>query len=259
MISIREIREKARTCGVPESTIERDYAQNWFLGLLFTSWKDLVLKGGTGIRKSYLRDYRFSDDLDFTMIREVDEEFAKGSLLEAVEKTKEESGIRFEGNTVLKENINGFEGMVYFRLLRVTGSPIGIKLDFTKSDMEEVLLPPLKRRIIHPYSDGCRFEVKVYTIEEIIGEKIRSLFERTRPRDLYDVWYFRDKVNFSDVLKIFLKKCKFKGMKPELASFIERRDDFQNSWKNSLEHQLKNLPDFDDIYENVSAMLKRYL
>jgi len=31
MIPSREMKEKARGLGVPESTIERDYAQNWLL------------------------------------------------------------------------------------------------------------------------------------------------------------------------------------------------------------------------------------
>jgi predicted nucleotidyltransferase component of viral defense system len=60
---------------------------------------------------------------------------------------------------------------------------------------------------MHPYSDDCGYEVMVYSLKEIIGEKIRSLFERTRPRDLYDVWYFSDKMNYDDILEIFIKNA----------------------------------------------------
>ncbi|MEA2034766.1 MAG: hypothetical protein U9N40_04670 [Euryarchaeota archaeon] len=50
MIPLNEIKEKARTHGVPVSTIERDYVQNWILK--YSSRIDcMVLKGGTGIRK----------------------------------------------------------------------------------------------------------------------------------------------------------------------------------------------------------------
>jgi len=66
MISQREIKEKARGFGVIVSTIERDYAQNWLLKHL--SIIDMALKGGTGIRKIYIGDYRFSNDLDFTLL-----------------------------------------------------------------------------------------------------------------------------------------------------------------------------------------------
>ncbi len=52
MIPEREIKEKVRASGVPLSTIERDYAQNWLLKNLSTI--NMVLKGGTGIRKAYI-------------------------------------------------------------------------------------------------------------------------------------------------------------------------------------------------------------
>ena len=108
MIPAIEIKELARTWGVPESTIERDYAQNWFLGSLFTSWDELVLKGGTGIRKVYIEGYRFSDDLDFTILKEVNQKSVKDFISKAVINTKEESGINFNDNISLKENINYF-------------------------------------------------------------------------------------------------------------------------------------------------------
>ena len=259
MIPAIEIKSIARSQGVPESSIERDYAQNWFLGSLSSSWKELVLKGGTGIRKAYVEGYRFSDDLDFTMLKDIDYESAKDLILEAIIKTKEESGIDIDETVELKENINGFEGKVYFRLLRSSGSPIGIKLDLTKPEMEKVMLPSLEKKIIHPYSDERGFEVRVYSLMEIAGEKIRSLFERTPPRDLYDVWYFKDEWDDKDISDIFMKKCRFKNLDPIMDSVIERRDDFRNSWKNSLSHQLKELPDFDDTFNSVTAILKGLL
>ena len=70
MITQNEIRQKAREHEVPVSTIERDYAQNWLLMALPSL--PLVLKGGTGIRKVYIGDYRFSDDLDFTLLDKID-------------------------------------------------------------------------------------------------------------------------------------------------------------------------------------------
>ncbi len=259
MIPIREIREMARNYGVPESTIERDYAQNWLLGLLSAGDTRLVLKGGTGIRKTYIPGYRFSDDLDFTLLDDSRLESLRDFILKTVENSRKESGIDFDDKITLKENVNGYEGVVYFRLIRTTGSPTGIKLDLTKPEMEKIVLSPQKRKIIHPYSDDYRFEVLVYSLEEIMAEKIRSLFERTRPRDLYDVWYFSDKMNYTAVSQIFMKKCKFKGMKPEMDSILERKDDFKNSWENSLSHQLKDLPDFDGTYNNVTMILKRFL
>ncbi|MFA4647786.1 nucleotidyl transferase AbiEii/AbiGii toxin family protein [Pyrococcus kukulkanii] len=60
----------ARKKGVPESTVERDYAQDWLLFGLSKTCLKMALKGGTGIRKAYIEGYRFSDDLDFTLLGE---------------------------------------------------------------------------------------------------------------------------------------------------------------------------------------------
>ncbi len=59
MIRDGEIKRKARVDGVPTSTIERDYAQGWFLKNFVTD--DMLFKGGTAIKKLYFEDYRFSD------------------------------------------------------------------------------------------------------------------------------------------------------------------------------------------------------
>ncbi|MHA1771486.1 MAG: nucleotidyl transferase AbiEii/AbiGii toxin family protein [Candidatus Thorarchaeota archaeon] len=69
MISESDLQTFARANGVPLSTVERDYAQNWLLAALTNP--DMLLKGGTGIRKVYRSNYRFSDDLDFTLLEEV--------------------------------------------------------------------------------------------------------------------------------------------------------------------------------------------
>ncbi|MGQ9476771.1 MAG: hypothetical protein ACUVRX_12160 [Actinomycetota bacterium] len=52
MITALEIRGKARELSLPETTIQRDYAQNWLLKHMDAA--GVVLKGGTGIRKAYI-------------------------------------------------------------------------------------------------------------------------------------------------------------------------------------------------------------
>jgi len=249
MIARGEIREKAREFGVPVSTIERDYAQNWLLKSL--SSINIVLKGGTGIRKAYIDDYRFSDDLDFTLLEMFVKEELEALIKESVKKAKEESGINFSKDIRFQENDNGFEIDVYFQIMQEGGSRTRIKIDITKSENEEILLPLNTKRIIHPYSDDLKAEVKVYSLEEIVVEKVRSLFQRTRPRDLYDVWYLWDKGDKRKALDIFPEKCRFKDVKINIKDFEGREDDFKNAWENSLQHQLKNLPDFDNVFSKV--------
>ena len=54
---------------LPEAVLERDYCLAWFLvALSRTPLRDrLTFKGGTALKRCYFGDYRFSEDLDFTL------------------------------------------------------------------------------------------------------------------------------------------------------------------------------------------------
>ncbi len=249
MIPRNEIGKKAREYGIPVSTVERDYAQNWLLKGL--SSLPMVLKGGTGIRKVYIGNYRFSDDLDFTMLEDTTKEKLTEFIKSAVIKAREESGIYFFDDLELHENINGFEAFVYFQILQRGGNRTKIKMDISKRNNEKILLPIEIREIIHPYSDALEANVKVYALEEIMAEKIRSLFQRTRPRDLYDVWYLWNKINLRKVFQILPEKISIKNVKLDIEDLRERKNDFKNAWESSLGHQLKNLPNFEDVFSFV--------
>ena len=126
MITHRELGEKAREYGVPISTIERDYAQNWLLKPF--SSINMVLKGGTGIRKAYIGEYRFSDDLDFTLLEEVNKERLEVLIKESVKEVNEESGINFSEDFRMQENDNGFEIDIYFQIMQRGESRTKIKI-----------------------------------------------------------------------------------------------------------------------------------
>ncbi len=215
----------------------------------------MALKGGTGIRKVYIENYRFSDDLDFTLLEKMDSVTLNDSIENAVIGAKETSGINFIEEISIEENINGFVVNVYFRILRSTGNPIKIKLDLTAPERETVLLPLEKRKIIHQYSDDFHARIRAYSLEEIVAEKIRALFERTRPRDLYDVWHLHNEINNGKVLNILYKKCMVKDVKIDVQSLEDRRVDFADAWTNSLRHQIKALPNFDDVFCEVEQRI----
>ncbi|MEA1912423.1 MAG: nucleotidyl transferase AbiEii/AbiGii toxin family protein [candidate division WOR-3 bacterium] len=256
MIPAREIREKSREYGVPETTVERDYAQNWLLK--FLDFSEMVLKGGTGIRKVYIENYRFSDDLDFTLLVRMDKDMLEKSLNKAVREAKEESGINFNDGIHIEENINGFEIPIYFSILRRGGTPLKIKLDLTSTEKERILLPMERKGVLHPYSDRCQFKIKVYSLEEIMAEKIRALFERTRSRDLYDVLYLHDKIKRERMLDTLTEKCRFKNIEIDIPSLESRKSDFANAWKSSLGNQIKELPDFNYVYNEVISQVSEY-
>jgi len=256
MIRDIEIRQVAREYGVPESTIEKDYALSWVLHAMSKHTDLMAFKGGTGIRKMYIQNYRFSEDLDFTILKNIDQVEVENIIKKIIRTVKQNSGINFYDDIRLKENTNGYEISIYFRILRQNGNPLRIKFDLTKPEKEKIILPLGKRSILHSYSDDCSGSVLVYSMQEIMAEKIRSIFERTRPRDVYDVWQISKQYDIGQALRIFDEKCKFKEIEPDIQYVIERKDDFNNAWENSLRHQLKDLPDFMSIFDEVTELLK---
>src|SRR5690554_5721918 len=73
MIQAKEINTVATKNKLKDTQIEKDYILSWILfgiannDLLSTV---LVFKGGTVLKKTYFQDYRFSEDLDFTLLEE---------------------------------------------------------------------------------------------------------------------------------------------------------------------------------------------
>jgi predicted nucleotidyltransferase component of viral defense system len=82
---------------IPESVLERDYCLGWFLAALAESdLKPLLgFKGGTALKRCYFGDYRFSEDLDFTLIAPVALDELKARLDPVYAAVREASGIVF--------------------------------------------------------------------------------------------------------------------------------------------------------------------
>jgi predicted nucleotidyltransferase component of viral defense system len=257
MIPSREIKERARESGVPTSTIARDYCQNWLLSALIPI--NMAFKGGTGIRKVFIENYRFSDDLDFTLLEPVDAGALQAAVSDAVVQVREECGILFEDDPGFRVTKTGFKATTRFRILnRGSASPVKIDLDLTTPDQEEILLPVRERPVFHPYSDGIQVSVASYALEEIMAEKIRSLFQRSRSRDLYDLVQLADRVNRQDVRSILKRKCDAKGVVIDMAVLAGKREHFKALWQVSLGHQMSGVPDFDESFEKMLGMVERY-
>ncbi len=70
MIHSGEVSRLAHRLGLGDKTIEKDYVLTWvLLAIAASPLRDLLaFKGGTAIKKMYVPHYRFSEDLDFTLL-----------------------------------------------------------------------------------------------------------------------------------------------------------------------------------------------
>jgi len=92
-----------------------------------------------------------------------------------------------------------------------------------------------------------------------MAEKIRSIFQRTRPRDLYDIWQLSSQVDRDQVKSILNRKCEYKGVVLDISRVLERSDEFKASWDASLRHQMNQIPDFQVAFAGVTESIGRYL
>ena len=152
-------------------------------------------------------------------------------IQDSVIQVRDECGIQFEDDIGIIETKSGFRATVKFRIInRSALAPITIKLDITDPKNERILLPVQQRPIFHHFSDALDASVTSYSLEEIMAEKIRSLFQRTRSRDLYDIGQLSGAVNREQVKSIVYNKCKHKEVVLDLSMFEGRRDNFAASW-----------------------------
>lgn len=282
MILQKEILQRAQEWKVPPDTVDKDYVLGHFLSVFTAHYKEeLVFKGGTCLRKCYIENYRFSEDLDFTAL---DKNFILDQkTLQSIAKTTEENtGILFSADKIkpltFQNEPKGYQ--VYIKYWGANHSknqrPLPsdrwhTKIKLEVSTDEIMLLKTEFLDIMHPYSDTLtgKKQSNCYSIFEVVSEKLRALKQRsyTAPRDFYDLFHLTkefSKEDWETVTPIFLKKMVHKNL--EYHSPNDLIDDskianVKRAWKTSVAHQIKegHQPEADEIIEVVAQSIKIYL
>ncbi|MFN0063221.1 MAG: nucleotidyl transferase AbiEii/AbiGii toxin family protein [Myxococcaceae bacterium] len=274
MIRKEEILERARSWGLRVDVVEKDYVLGWLLAALARNPEvkaNWIFKGGTCLKKCYFETYRFSEDLDFSLRPAA--EYAPDALIDVLKAVAQDahelSGIEFPlANIKIVERRNKqsqrtFQGKVPYRGPLARPQLTNILFDLTQ---HEVLVDePDARSPFHPYPDDLPDDLTIaaYSIEELFAEKTRALFERTRPRDLYDVVQIvenhSDSIDFELAREFFHKKCAHKRVAPPgaaaLVALVRGSDELKADWVTMLAHQLQVLPPIDSVLGRISEVL----
>jgi predicted nucleotidyltransferase component of viral defense system len=251
---------------IPESVLERDYCLAWFLAGLSQSQlgKLLIFKGGTALKRCHFGDYRFSEDLDFTLARPADFAEIRNDLEEVYQHVAQASGIRFAFDREDRQShVNSHT--FYLGYQGPLPNPNTVKVDITIS--ETVLFPVEQREILRAYEEfndipeGCA--VAVYSLNEIVTEKVVALGDRARnePRDLYDLWFLTANagVELHLLLPAIEKKLRFRnkeitGLQDRIVAKEAR---LKSLWNSRLGHQMETLPEFDTAFRAVRRELRQ--
>ena len=279
MITKASLLSTARVESLQLTTVEKDYVLGWILygvseNEIASRW---VFKGGTCLKKCFFNTYRFSEDLDFTIPSGLPyaSEAISDTLWKVTEWVESESGVSFPDDGFEIDEYKNLRGNKSFQVKLSFSGPLQMprrslqRVKFDLTNDEVIADNPLPRLINHPYDDQIlpTPEVLCYSINEVLAEKSRALYERRgRARDVYDVVHvsraFRDFVDPTIARNTLEEKFAFKGLpNPTVNLIIERIDVdlVRTNWNSQLAHQLPVLPDFDQFLDALRGALSWWM
>jgi len=253
---------------IPETVLDRDYCLSWFLvGLSRSPLRDrLAFKGGTALKKCFFADYRFSEDLDFTLTQETSWEEIERHLAIAFEETRRASGVEIRLDHLDRhshENSHTFYLAYEGPLPSVHGKTV--KTDITIR--ERIVLPLEARPVLRGYEEYRDLPedavVQVYSLDEAAVEKTVALLDRARnePRDLYDLWFLTSggHVRLADLVDSVVRKLEFRGstLAQVGGQFAAKETRYKKLWQVRLAAQMAELPEFDAVNREVRRALRQ--
>ena len=187
MIELSKVSKMAMEAGVSPEVVVMEAYQMIILNEMseFGVCKNLVFKGGTALRLGY-QAWRFSEDLDFSVIKKVEfVEFKR--MMTIIAKHYVEMEV---------DEIYNRKNTLFARLVVQAGKyRVGVKVEISKrrerwengKDYEyKMLKSPVSW--LQPY-------LKTTTLQRIYKDKLRLTGERKKPRDWFDLWFLAEKLD----------------------------------------------------------------
>lgn len=241
MITRSELNRRARRLGVQVSHVENDYVLCHVLVGIVGELEELVFRGGTALARVYWPDYRLSEDLDFVSTYRIAEFSQRLSTAVAIAADRTGLPLRLRSEPPRHGRHRTF----------VEWEDHAILVDVVMED--EVAIEPGVLPLDLPYSDlgTTKVKTRVLVLAEILGNKWFMLDDRIEPRDLFDLWIalIKSDVPFDEIS--IGHKARY-GYNPSSGA-LQGAKRLRDRWEVRLEHQLSELPTFDEAYEAVAG------
>ena len=252
MIHPNQIKRRADEDGLSAPAVERDYVLAHVLTAISERDRQaqIIFKGGTALRLCHFDDYRYSADLDFSLIDGLDIEGALRLIVDALADRMERIGFPHLGLT------RGTPPRIEYV------GPLGAKLRHLKLDLatdelvENTTALPIRRR----YEDQERRRCHVYTLEEIAAEKLRCVMQRVQCRDLFDLHelLMAGGVDAKAIWPLFERKARRRNLDPDRFGdcFADRELRWQRRWDRELAQYITLPPHLDGVLRAVRRELR---
>lgn len=182
-------------------------------------FSQLAFRGGTALHKLYLKPQaRYSEDIDLVQLHSGE----IGPLLTLIRER-----LSFLG----KANYNASEhnATLIFRFDSEYEPVIRLKLKIginTREHYSVFNTLDIEHNLLSTYHSGNCI-IKTFTIEELLGTKLRALYQRKKGRDLFDLWYACEKTkpDSKKIIEAFTKYISKENLSITSKDFIDNMED----------------------------------
>jgi predicted nucleotidyltransferase component of viral defense system len=203
-----------------DAQVEQDLVISRALVEIFSSKflsEKLAFRGGTALNKLYLNPpARYSEDIDLVQI---DQE-PIGDVLSELHDILD----HWLGKTKYKQSEGRVTLTYRFESEIPPVTPLKLKVEINTREHHSLLgLENADYQVQNPWFTGTT-KLTMYKLEELMGTKIRALFQRKKGRDLFDLVVVSNlikDINWQEVIRCFEHYMEQEGNKVSRAEFEE--------------------------------------
>jgi predicted nucleotidyltransferase component of viral defense system len=184
----------------------------------------IALRGGTSLNKLFIQPpIRYSEDIDLVQTHAG----PIGSLLDAIRALLDP----WLGTPTRSRAQGGVTLTYRFESETAPVRPLRLKIEI--NTREHFALLGFQRRrlsVENPWFSGTA-EVTTYELDELLGTKLRALYQRRKGRDLFDLWLCisRKTVDPERIVSCFREYMRHQGQAVSRAEFEQNLHDKENN------------------------------
>jgi predicted nucleotidyltransferase component of viral defense system len=182
----------------------------------------LAFRGGTALFKLYLNNERYSEDIDLVQVGPE----SIGPILNALQ-----DKLKWFGKSP-RRDLTSEGATLKYRFTSEDDSPMRLKLEINTREHNS-----FNGFVQQSFSVDSKWfkgsaSIQTYSLEELLGTKVRALYQRKKGRDLFDLWVALSKTS---VLPEKVIDCFLKYMNAEKHTIL--RDEFERNLREKLVEQ----------------------
>lgn len=143
---------------------------------------ELHMRGGTCLHKLVLpAAQRYSEDLDYVRSTRS----GVGPIIDAIRELAEQVGL----DVVARERARGMVHVILEIESAVSATPLRVKVEINVEETTPLIDPiQIEHAVDSQWWSGSA-PVATFALEELMGTKLRALYQRSKGRDIFDLWH----------------------------------------------------------------------